>query len=42
MGFNSAFKGLMSRFSVRECLVYYNSITTRGGTIGPMALDDTT
>jgi hypothetical protein len=33
---------LVSRFSVRECLVCYNSITTRGGTIGPMALDDTT
>jgi len=32
----------VSRLSVRECLVFYNSTRTRGGTIGPMALDDTT
>jgi len=32
----------VSRLSVREWLVFYNSITTRGGMIGPMALDDTT
>jgi len=32
---------LVSGFSVRECCLF-SSITTRVGTIGPMALDDTT
>jgi hypothetical protein len=33
---------LVSKISVPELLFFYNSITTRVGRIGPMALDDTT
>jgi hypothetical protein len=29
---------LVSRFSVRKCVVTYEGVTTRGGKIGPMAL----